>query len=162
MTTRRLTAEQPGLREEQLRQSRKKNDMKKKTVTKKTTKQAAEEQAKAVATLEHLEMLSKASDAARDATFRSTVEYLSFWWKKLGLGENGVIVLPKSWHEGPEQHRRIGFMNFKSYISGHIMLQQSATEKITALLDSKDQSTQVATFLINHRFELARLGTLGY
>lgn len=136
--------------------------MKKKTVTKKTTKQASEEQAKAVATLDHLETLAMASDAAREAAYRATVDYLVLQWKTRGLGGHGVVVLPKSWHEGPEQHRRIGFTNFKSYISGHIMPQQSATETITALLDSKDQSTQVAAFLLTYHFELARLGALTY
>lgn len=136
--------------------------MKKKTVTKKTTKKAAEEQAKVAATQEHLEMLSKASNAARETAYRATVEYLSLWWKKHGLGENGVVVLPKSWHEGPEQYRRMGLMNFKAHMPGVIMLQRGATETITALLDTKDQSAEVRAFLNSCEYELARLGTLGY
>lgn len=136
--------------------------MKKKTVTKKTTKKAAEAEAKAVATQEHLDMLSKASNAARETAYRATVEYLSLWWKKHGLGENGVVVLPKSWHEGPEQYRRMGLMNFKAHMSGHIMLQCSATEAGMALLDTKDQSSEVRAFLTSRERELAQLGTLAY
>lgn len=140
--------------------------MKKKTVTKKTTKLTAEEQAKMKAQAQALHdqtnTLTAAVDATRSAAYQALAARLVLAWQTMGLGESGVLVLPKSWYEGPEQYRRLGVANLKLQWPGHIMLQCSLTETASALLNSRDQSVLATSFLNNYSHELAQLGTLAY
>lgn len=139
-----------------------------KTKTKKTTKQQQpqgnkKEEAEAAAraaTREHLETLERAAVAAKVAAFDTTIEHLRTLWKAKGLGDGGVIVAPKSWYTGPETFKSLGLLKFTTRFPDRVLIHQSATETVSALLDSKDQSSGVREFLHIYQTELALLGVL--
>lgn len=142
-----------------------------KTKTKKTTKQpkgpskaktaqAAAEAAAREATRKQLDVLETASMAAKTAAFNTTIEHLRAVWQAKGLGDGGVIVTPKSWAAGPETFRALGLLKFTTSFPERVIIQQSTTEAVSALLDTKDQSSEVREFLHIYQNELALLGTL--
>lgn len=132
---------------------------KNKSVKRVSKKEAAAEAAREEIR-ERLHTLEKAAEAAREAVYSATLAYLLERWKVRGLGNEGVIVAPKSWYTGPEEFKANGLLKFTGKLLGHVLVQTSPTESVSALLDTKDQSSEVREFLHIHQTELAILGAV--